>query len=270
MTGTETSNQDSSREPWPFAAEMADRQRDIAKNGAEPWNAPVEQRRAARRRDMELLRLASLEAAFHITEYIAGRLPNWKKEALEKIDNPVAALANLNRSIIQVTLAEDRFDETSEERVERVKAEAEAKARAEREAEASRLQAEATLRKAENRRQVQGTVRAITLSSLNLSYYDREKLLAGLFQELERDNAYDRDPMDTAVDLCVRLGIGPKDKDKAGPNQLLERRTALAALVRAHLEALHGPHPLDAEDEARSDETIVAFTHTAKGHGPPN
>ena len=267
MTGTETSNQDSSREPWPFAAEMAERQRDIAKNGAEPWNEPVETRRAVRRRDMELLRLASLESAFHITEYIAGRLPNWKKEALEKIDNPVAALANLNRSIIQVTLAEDRFDETSEERAERVKAEAEAKARAEREAETSRLQAEATLRRAENKRQVQHTVRAVTLSSLKLPYYDREKLLAGLFQELEAEDLYDADPAETVADLCVRFGLPAKNIDL---KPILERRAALATLARAHIEALRGPHPLDTGDTPAPDETIVAFTHAAKGQGPPN
>jgi len=269
MTGTESQNPDEARKPWPFAEEMAERQREIV-GGAEPWNLPVEQRRAERRRDMELLRLASMESAFHITEYIAGRLPNWKKEALEKLDNPVAALANLNRAIIQITLAEDRFDETSEERAVRIKAEAEAKARAEREAETGRLQAEATLRRAENKRQVQNTVRAITLSGLNLNYYDREKLLADLFQELERDGAYDRDPVDTAVEICVRLGIGPKDKDKADPSLLLERRTALAALVRAHLEALRGPHGVDTEDQTGSDETVVAFTHAAKAQGPPN
>src|SRR5579859_7859189 len=157
MTGTESHNPDEARKPWPFAAEMAERQRDIV-GGAEPWNLPVEQRRAIRRRDMELLRLASMESAFHITEYIAGRLPNWKKEAVEKLGNPVAALANLNRSIIQITLAEDRFDETREERAERIRAEAEAKMRAEREAEGARTQAETTLRRAENKRQVQGVV----------------------------------------------------------------------------------------------------------------
>ena len=269
MTGTETSNQDSSREPWPFAAEMADRQRDIAKNGAEPWNEPVETRRAVRRRDMELLRLASLEAAFHITEYIAGRLPNWKKEALEKIDNPVAALANLNRAIIQVTLAEDRFDETSEERAERVKTEAEAKARAEREAEATRLQAEATLRRAENKRQVQSSVRAITLSSLRLPFSDRERLLADLFRELEMDDGagYAADPTQTAAELCLRLGLAAKGID---PKHIIERRAALADLARAHIEALRGPHPLNTEDRAASDETVVAFTQAAKGQGPPN
>src|SRR6185312_14280778 len=141
------------RKPSPFAEELAERQRAIVK-GAEPWNDPVEKRRADRRRDMEILRLASMESAIHITEYIAGRLPNWKKEALEKLDNPVAALANLNRAIIQITLAEDRFDETGEERKARIQAEAEAKVRAEREAEAARAYTDAQIRRAENKRQV--------------------------------------------------------------------------------------------------------------------
>src|SRR6185312_12905280 len=138
------------RKPSPFAEELAERQRAIVK-GAEPWNDPVEKRRADRRRDMEILRLASMESAIHITEYIAGRLPNWKKEPLEKLRNPVADLANLNRSIIQITLAEDRFDETGEERAERIRAEAEAEVRAKREAETARLQAEVTLRRAEKK-----------------------------------------------------------------------------------------------------------------------
>jgi hypothetical protein len=266
MAGTETHSEDSSREPLPFLQEMADRQHDIAANGAEPWNLPVEQRRAIRRRDMELLRLASMASAFHITEYIAGRLPNWKKEALEKIDNPVAALANLNRSIIQITLAEDRFDETSEERAQRIKAEAEAKARAEREAEAGRRQAEATLRRAENKRQVQNTVRAVSLSGLNLPYYDREKLLAGLFSELETDDLYDADPVETIADLCVRLGIAAKIDLKP----ILERRTALAELARAHIEALRGPHEPDESDESALDDTVVPFTPSAQAQGPPN
>src|SRR5581483_3453396 len=125
MDGTShTDREAEQRKPSPFVAELAERQHAIVK-GAEPWNDPVEKRREDRRRDMEILRLASMESAIHITEYIAGRLPSWKKEALEKIDNPVAALANLNRSIIQITLAEDRFDETGEERAERIRAEAE-------------------------------------------------------------------------------------------------------------------------------------------------
>ena len=138
------------RKPSPFVEELAARQHAIVQ-GAEPWNDPVEKRRADRRRDMEILRLASMESAIHITEYIAGRLPNWKKPALEALKDPVAALANLNRSIIQITLAEDRFDETREERAERIEAEAEAKAQSEREAEATRLQAEAPSLRSGNR-----------------------------------------------------------------------------------------------------------------------
>ena len=80
------------RKPSPFVAELSQRQHAIVQ-GAEPWNDPVEKRREDRRRDMEILRLASMESALHITEYIAGRLPNWKKEAIEKLRNPVADLA---------------------------------------------------------------------------------------------------------------------------------------------------------------------------------
>src|SRR5258708_4054732 len=42
------------REPLPFLAEVQDRQRDIAMRGAEPWNDPLEDRRAARRPGMEM------------------------------------------------------------------------------------------------------------------------------------------------------------------------------------------------------------------------
>jgi len=269
MTGTESPNPDEARKPWPFAEEMAERQRAVVR-GAEPWNLPVEERRAIRRRDMEILRLASMESAFHITEYIAGRLPNWKKEALEKIDNPVAALANLNRSIIQITLAEDRFDETREERVERIKAEAEAKARAESAAEAARLEAEATLRRTENKRQVKGLVRAVSLSSIRIPFTEQQKLLDDLFRELEQEDpavsAFNGDPAETAADLCLRLGLGPKD---VNTKAVLERRAALAALTRAHFEALRGSPEPDAGD-AGADGAVVSFAQAAKAQGPPN
>ena len=267
MTGTETASTDRSREPSPFVAELAARQQAIVK-GAEPWNDPVERRRADRRRDMELLRLASMESAIHITEYIAGRLPNWKKEPIEKIGNPVAALANLNRSIIQVTLAEERFDETREERLERIRAEAEAEARARREAEAARAQAEATLRRAENKRQVKGLVRAVSLSSIRIPFDRREKLLDDLFRDLDREDdavsAYNGDPAETAADLCLRLGFGPKDINS---KSILERRAALAEVTRAHLEALRGAH--GPEDEFAPDTAVVPFAQ-AKAQGPPN
>ena len=256
-------------EPGPFASEMQDRQRDIAQNGAEPWNDPVEVRRARRRRDMELLRLGAMETAFHMVDHVAGRLPAWKGEVFEHVKDPLASLANLNRSIIQITLNEDRLDETGEERALRIKAEAEAEVRARHEAETARAAAEAERTRAANKRQVEGAVRAITLSSLNLNYHDRETLLAGLFKELETGDAYDGDPEATVADLCLRLGIGPKDKG-ADPKLIRERRAAMAKIARAHLEALRGPHMPADDDEPASDETFAAFTHAAKAQGPPN
>src|ERR1700743_185744 len=83
--------------PGPFASEMQDRQRDIAEGKAEPWNDPVDKRRADRRRDMELLRLGSMEMAFHLVDHVAGRLPAWKGEVFEHVKDPLASLANLNR-----------------------------------------------------------------------------------------------------------------------------------------------------------------------------
>jgi hypothetical protein len=271
MTAPESSSQENNRKPSPFVEELAERQREIV-NGAEPWNDPVEKRRADRRRDMEILRLASMEAALHITEYIAGRLPSWRREAVGKIGNPVAALANLNRAIIQITLAEDRFDETGEERKARIEAEAEAKVRAEREAEAARAYTDAQIRRAENKRQVKSTVRAVTLSTLRLPFSDRERMLADLFRELEEgdDNAvsaYDGDPVEIAADLCVRLGIGPKD---VTTKHILERRAAFTELARAHIEALRGPPGPDGADTAAPDATIVPFAPAARAQGPPN
>jgi hypothetical protein len=256
------------RKPSPFVAELAARQQAIVQ-GAEPWNDPVERRRADRRRDMEILRLASMESAIHITEYIAGRLPSWKKPALETIDNPVAALANLNRAIIQITLAEDRFDETGEERAERIKAEAEARVKAEREAEAARACTDGQIRRAENKRQVKSLVRAVSLSSIRIPFDQREKLLDDLFRELEDEadavSAYNGDPAETAADLCLRLGFGPKEINS---KLILERRAALVAVARAHMEALQGAPELKV-DEAAADGAVVRFTQ-AKAQGPPN
>jgi hypothetical protein len=259
------------RKPSPFAEQLAERQRAIV-NGAEPWNDQVERRRADRRRDMEILRLASMESAIHITEYIAGRLPNWRKEAVEKLGNPVAALANLNRAIIQITLAEDRFDETGEERKARIVAEAEAKVKAEREAEAARACTDAQIRRAENKRQVKSIVRAVTLSTLRLPFSDRERILAELFRELEAGDdeavsAYDGDPAEIAADLCVRLGVGAKD---VTTRHILERRAAFTDLARAHIQALRGPPAPDGADAAAPDATIVPFAPAAQAQGPPN
>ena len=247
------------RKPSPFAEQLAERQRAIV-NGAEPWNDPVEQRRADRRRDMEILRLASMESAIHITEYIAGRLPNWKKEPIEKLRNPVADLANLKRSIIQITLAEERFDETGEERIARIEAEAAVRAKQE---------AEAALRRAENKRQVKGLVRAVSLSSIRLPFTEQQKLLDDLFRDLDDEDdavsAYNGDPAETAADLCLRLGFGPKEINS---KSILERRAALAVLTRAHLDALRGAP--EAADDPAPEAEVVPFAQPAKAQGPPN
>ena len=122
MDGTTQAEQDAKRrEPSPLVGEVEGRLRDIVLNGAEPWNDPAEMRRETRRRDMEIMRLSAMEAALHTTEYICGRLPGWKREPFERITDPVASLANLNRAIVQITLAEERFDENNEERAARLK-----------------------------------------------------------------------------------------------------------------------------------------------------
>src|SRR5258708_13948429 len=139
MDGTSETEREAKRHaPSPLVAEVEGRLRAICKDGAEPWNDPAEKRRETRRRDMEIMRLSAMEAALHTTEYICGRLPGWKREPFEKITDPVASLANLNRAIVQITLAEDRFDESAEERVARLKAEADAKGRADQPAAAER------------------------------------------------------------------------------------------------------------------------------------
>jgi len=286
MTGTNPPDRETQqRKPSPLAEAAADRLREITVAAtADPDCAiavgtghadEAERRRAMRReirrRDIEIARIASLEAVVHTTEYIAGRLPNWKCDVFQHVKDPLASLANLNRALIQLTLAEDRFDESDAERAERVRAEAEAKARAEREAEreaeTARASTEAQIRRAENKRQVQQTVRAVTIAGLKLPFASREKLLAELFEELEAEDVYDDDPAETVADLCVRLGIAANTTDL---KPILERRAALAELARTHIEALRGAHPLDEDDEPTSDEAIAAFAHAAKAQGPPN
>jgi hypothetical protein len=150
-------------------------------------------------------------------------------------------------------------------------AEAEAKLHAEREAEAARAYTDAQIRRAEHRRQVKGLVRAVSLSSIRLPFTDREKLLDDLFRELESEDdavsAYNGDPAETAADLCLRLGFGPKDINS---KSILERRAALAELTRAHIAALRGEPAVDEEDEAGPDAPVVSFSDAAKAQGPPN
>jgi hypothetical protein len=272
MTGTNSADaqENDGRAPLPFIAEVQARQRDIAVGGADPWAAPVEVRRVARRRDMEILRLSSLEAALHLTEYIAGRLPNWQRAVLEDIANPVAALANLNRSIVQICLAEDRFDESAEERAARIAAEAEAQAKAEAKAEEQRAYTEGQIRRAENKRQAQQAIRAITLSTLRLTLTERDKLLAGLFRQLDTSGAYDGDPADAVADACILIGADPADPARHAADHR-ERRARLVALARLHLAALSADEEADdgeAEGECPKPD-IVPFSPQANAQGPP-
>jgi hypothetical protein len=263
MDGTTQQDRDArAREPSPLVAEVEGRLRDICANGAEPWNDPAEVRRAARRRDMEIMRLSAMEAALHTTEYICGRLPAWKHQPFEKITDPVASLANLNRAIVQITLAEDRFDESAEERAERIRAEAEA-------TRARRTAAERTLQRAENKRVVQSAIRAITLDYLRLPYDDREELFADTFRELEADDAYDADPAETVADVCLRFGIASEIAPDAetrtpdGKTGLIARRKRLLAFARTYLDLMR---PADRDEAGLADPSVPP----ALAQGPPH
>jgi hypothetical protein len=266
MDGTTEAELDAKRrEPSPFVAEVEGRLRDIYKSGAEPWNEAAELRREARRRDMEILRLSAMESALHTTEYIAGRLPAWKCKALEQVRDPLASLANLNRSIVQITLAEERFDESNEERAARLKSERDARERAERNAQTQRAYTASQRRRAENKRQVQSAVRAITLDSLDLDYDDREALLDDLFLGFDLDDGnYDRDAAGLVADLCARLGLvaAPDGKD-ADP---ATRRARAMAMAREYLDVLT---PSDVAGDSEPDEAEPSEP-SAQAQGPPH
>jgi len=264
MDGTSEQDREAKRrEPSPLVGEVEERLRDIVQNGAEPWNAPLEERRATRRRDMEILRLSAMEAALHTTEYICGRLPNWKREAFERVSDPVASLANLNRAIVQITLAEDRFDESAEDRAARIKAEAEARVKAEQAALAERDYTAGQIRRAENRRQTHGAIRAIALDYIRLPYGDREKLFNDLFRELEANDAYDGDPAETVADVCHRLAIvrrivPPTEvRTPDGKTDLAARKARVVAFAQTYLDLMK---PADAADDG----------DFAQGQGPPH
>ena len=267
MDGTsETEREAKRREPSPLVGEVEERLRDIVQNGAEPWNAPLEERRATRRRDMEILRLSAMEAALHTTEYICGRLPAWKREAFERVTDPVASLANLNRAIVQITLAEDRFDESAEDRAARIKAEAEARVRAAEAAAAEQNYTARQIRRAENKRQAHGAIRAIALDYIRLPRGDREDLFADLFREWEAEDAYDGDPAETVADACAQLALTPRivpDAEISTPDgkiDLLARKTRLLAFARTYLDLMKPAGPAD-------DRADAPF---AQGQGPPH
>jgi hypothetical protein len=253
---TEAEREAKRREPSPLVAEVEERLRDIVQNGAEPWNDPAEVRRATRRRDMEIMRLSAMEAALHTTEYICGRLPARKREPFEKVTDPIASLANLNRAIVQITLAEDRFDESAEERAARIKAEADAKIRAAEAALAEQDYTARQIRRAENKRQAHGAIRAIALDHIRLPRGDREDLLANLFDIWEAEDAYDADPAETVADACAQLALTPRIVPDAeiqtpdGKIDIIARKTRLLAFARKYLDVMRPVGPDDDGDES--------------------
>ena len=271
MNGTHQPDQDAERrKPSPSVAEVEARLRDIYANGAEPWNDPAEARRAVRRRDMEIMRLSAMEAALHTTEYICGRLPAWKTPPFEKVTDPIAALANLNRAIVQITLAEDRFDECAEARAARIKAEAEAKIRTE---QAARADAERTLRRAENKRQAHGAIRAIALDYIHLPRGDREDLLANMFGIWEAEDAYDADPAETVADACAQLALTPRivaDAEIRTPDGQIDpaaRRKRLLAVARNYIALIK---PADQGDDDDENGLSDPAAPPARAQGPPH
>ena len=245
-----------------FLADFEKRWHSVEQGGDELTGETAEQRRAARRRSMEALRIGGTKAALAVADVIAGK-PAENPEMFARIEDPLASLADLNRSIIQVALAEERFDETDGERALRVKAEAEAAARA----EIRRADNAMQLRRAQNRLQVQSGVRAVTLTSLQLPYRQREDLLAGIFKELEKTSAYDTDPARVIADICLRLGIDTDTLRKHAAEHLT-RKKSLAEAARAELEALRGDHIVDTDDEGEdADQDSGPAAHA---QGPPH
>ena len=142
-------------------------------------------------------------------------------------------------------------------------------AEAARKAEADRAYSASQLRRAENRRQVQGGVRAVTLTGLGLRYADREKLLAGLFRELDDIDAYDADPARRMRRRhLLRLGIDTDELPKHAASHLA-RKDEMATLARTHLEPLRTRHIVDLDDEPGPD-AAAAPVPPAQAQGPPH
>jgi hypothetical protein len=268
MDGTQPPNDKIVREPpSPLVAELEGRLRDIGRNGAEPWNDPVEKRREARRRDLEIMRAVSVEAAVRLTEAMAGRIPSWECPLFQDIKDPIGALAKLNRSIIQLVLAEEQLDETVAERTARIVAEAEARMKAERDAAARHDYTQSQIRRSENRRQVQHAVCEITLAEYRLLPSERERMLTKLFADLDKDaNRFEHDPALVIADVASRLGLTPT-LSPADKHRLAKRREQRVAVARDHLEALRGEHPID--DDRDSDDESSSAPPT-RAHGPPH
>lgn len=259
MYGTAEHNPEAGHpEPSPLVAGIEARLRDMMENGA--GNQTAEQRREARRRDVEMVRLSAMKSAFHTSEFICGNLPDWQCMPFERTTDPVASLANLNRSIAQLALAEDRFDESPAERMARI------------EAEAARSLAERTLRRAENKRDVQNSVRAIALDYIRLPFDRRETLFKELFAALEDDD-FDGDPAEIVADCCARMSLAPviaPDEEIQTPDgeiDLAARKAKLLAFARKYLDLMKLPAPADDRDEA---DLADPSAPPVRAQGPPH
>lgn len=278
------------QEPWPYLGKVearlreaiADGKADLAAELAEPSlpdpEAEAARRRARRREDrlrnIEMVRLATTDTLFRTTEYLAGRLNSWQTGNIDRARDPLAAVPALNRSIIQLTLLEERLDESDEERIQRIKAEAEAKVKAAAAAQTERADKEGDARRSETRRRVHDTVRAVSLACLepSLDYRDRQSLLDDVFCDYEDDagDAYDGDPADYAADILTRLldlHAEQVDKPAAVPD-ILSRRARLVALAREYLAGLQGPHVLDADAPIPVVPALAVPAECAQG--PPD
>ncbi len=249
-------------QPSPFVAELQDRQQDIM-GGAEPWNDPVEQRREARRRHLEIMRTVSVESGVRLNEVMAGRLQLFECQLLKETKDPISSLAKLNLSVVQITLAEERLDETVAERSARLAAENAACARSERREASAQDYAQSQIRRSENRQQVRLTVSEITLAKLRLRPAERTSLLNKLLTELDKDpTAYDRDPAAIVAQITSRLGLTPTVAPETKA-YFAKRRESLLAGARDHLDAFRDPDMV--EDDCDDDDAPPA-----QAHGPPH
>jgi len=258
MCGTDEYHRETAfLEPSPLVAEIDDRLRAMLGNGADSRSA--EQRREARRRDTEMVRLSAMKASVQTSEFICGNLPDWQRTPFAQVTDPVASLANLNRSIAQLALAEDRFDESPAERAARIAA------------EAARALAERSLRRAETKRDVQNSVRAIALDHIRLPFGEREAMFKELFAELEDDD-FDGDPAETVSDLCARMSLAPviaPDKEIQTPDggiDLAARKARLLAFARKYLDLMKPLAPADDRDGGLADPSEPPV----RAQGPPH
>ena len=276
-------------EPWPFLGEVEGRLREAVAEGnaaltAEDAEPPLDdpearaarqraKRREDRRRMTELVRLATTDTLLRTTEYLAGRLGSWQVGNIDRARDPLAAVPAINRSIIQLTLLEERLDESDEDRAERIKAEAEAKARADAAAMAAQAEKAGEARRSETRRRVHDTVRAVSLACLEprLDYHERESFLDDAFADFEDDMeaAYDGDAAELSADILTRLlDLHAEQGDRPSEvRDILTRRARLVALAREYLAGLQGPAVLDADAREISVPALAVPAECAQG--PP-